>query len=483
MSDGYVSLYRKYRPQTFDDVVEQNHIVSTLKNQIKSNQIAHAYLFTGTRGTGKTSCAKIFAKAVNCLNPQDGSPCFECEACKMLDGANMNVMEIDAASNNSVEDVREMRENIKFSPVGCKYKVYIIDEVHMLSPSAFNALLKSIEEPPSHIIFILATTEVHKIPATILSRVVRLDFRLVSAQGMMAHLKGIFAKEGITHEESALEEIVRMGEGSVRDTLSLAECVIGYAGKNINYEDVLTCMGTSSKNVLHNIADSILSHNIGRFFELVDDEYKKGKNFALLSKELVAFFRDMMVCLTCSSAKEILRLNEIDFNNINELAKKYDKDDIFLALSEFTNAESEFRYASNAKMLFESVGILCMTDEEVKKNEENDDEQVSGDFSAQEIWGRLMSCVYDKQYYALHALCGDLKEFEREGNVLKVSTYKPGLAETYKKLGYNELMQECARDLGLDIVVELVQKMVVKTKEEIIREKLISIFGNKIIFD
>lgn len=367
MSEGYVSLYRKYRPHTFDDVVEQKHIISTLKNQIKSNQVAHAYLFTGTRGTGKTSCAKIFANAVNCLNPKDGSPCFECDACKMLDGANMNIMEIDAASNNSVEDVREMRENIKFAPVGCKYKVYIIDEVHMLSPSAFNALLKSIEEPPSHIIFILATTEVHKIPATILSRVVRLDFRLVSAQGMFEHLKGIFQKEGIKYEDSALEEIVRLGDGSVRDTLSLAECVVGYAGKDVKYEDVLTCMGTSSKTVLHNLAESILSRDIGRFFQIVDDEYKQGKNFALLSKELVAFFRDMMVCLTCSASKEILRLNDVDFESINELAKKFNKDDIFFALSEYTEAESEFRYASNAKMLFESIGILCMSDEEVKK--------------------------------------------------------------------------------------------------------------------
>ena len=285
----------------------------------------------------------------------------------MLDGANMNIMEIDAASNNSVEDVRDMRENIKFAPVGCKYKVYIIDEVHMLSPSAFNALLKSIEEPPSHIIFILATTEVHKIPATILSRVVRLDFRLVSAQGMFEHLKGIFEKEGIKYEDSALEEIVRLGDGSVRDTLSLAECVVGYAGKDVKYEDVLTCMGTSSKTVLHNLAESILSRDIGRFFQIVDDEYKRGKNFALLSKELVAFFRDMMVCLTCSASKEILRLNDVDFESVNELAKKFNKDDIFFALSEYTEAESEFRYASNAKMLFESIGILCMSDEEVKK--------------------------------------------------------------------------------------------------------------------
>ena len=367
MSENYVSLYRKYRPQSFDDVVEQKHIVDTLKNQIKSNQIAHAYLFTGTRGTGKTSCAKIFAKAVNCLNPKNGSPCFECEACKMLDGTNMNIMEIDAASNNSVEDVRDMRENIKFAPVGCKYKVYIIDEVHMLSPSAFNALLKSIEEPPSHIIFILATTEVHKIPATILSRVVRLDFRLVSAKAMYEHLSSIFEKEGIKYEKSALEEIVRLGDGSVRDTLSLAECVVGYAGKDVKYDDVLTCMGTSSKVVLNDLADSILSRDIGRFFQIVDKEYMKGKNFALLSKELVSFLRDMLICKTCSEAKDILKLNEVDFASINELANKHNQDDIFIALTEFTNAESEFRYASNAKMLFESIGVLCMADDDVKK--------------------------------------------------------------------------------------------------------------------
>ena len=212
----YLSLYRKFRPKTFDEVIGQSAIVSTLTNQIKNGEIGHAYLFTGTRGTGKTSCAKIFARAVNCLNPKNGSPCGECENCKALEKANMDVIEIDAASNNSVEDIRDMRDNIRFAPAVGKFKVYIIDEVHMLSINAFNALLKSIEEPPAHIIFILATTEVHKIPATILSRVQRLDFKLVSNEELEKHLRYVFSQSGITADDEAIAEIARCGNGSVR---------------------------------------------------------------------------------------------------------------------------------------------------------------------------------------------------------------------------------------------------------------------------
>lgn len=364
---SYVSLYRKYRPQTFEDVIGQSHIVSTLQNQIKNNQVAHAYLFTGTRGTGKTSCAKIFARAVNCTNPQNGSPCGECEACKALSQPNIDVVEIDAASNNSVEDIRDMRENIKFTPINCKYKVYIIDEVHMLSPSAFNALLKSIEEPPSHIIFILATTEVHKIPATILSRVVRLDFRLVSQKQMQSHLKDIFEKQEIKCDEQALLEIVRLGEGSVRDCLSIAECVCSFANKDIKYEDVLKCMGISSRQTLGKIVEVILSKNLGEFFAVTNSLYLEGKNFALLCKELESFLRDMIICKTCENAFDILNLPNTAFDEINSVALKYEQNQIFEILSEFVNAESEFRYATNAKMLFECIGVLCMSEKEVKK--------------------------------------------------------------------------------------------------------------------
>ncbi len=480
---NYISLYRKYRPKIFDEIVGQEHIVNTLKNQIKNNEIAHAYLFTGTRGTGKTSCAKIFAKAVNCLQPKDGSPCYECSVCKALDNANMDIIEIDAASNNSVEDIREMRENIKFTPVNCRYKVYIIDEVHMLSPSAFNALLKSIEEPPSHIIFILATTEVHKIPATILSRVVRLDFRLVGQDCLQEHIRHIFEKEGIQADELSIREIARLGEGSVRDAFSIAECVNSYANKHIKYEDVLVCMGISGRDTLQSIVCSILEKDKGKFFEIVNELYLQGKNFALLSKELVSFLRDMMICKTCKNANDILQLPITEFEKLHDFSIVYEEDKVFEVMTMFVDAESEFRYANNAKMLFESVAVLSMNEDLVKKNEQIDDEIEKRTYSPKEIWGKIMSLVYEKEYFALHALCGDLTDLKIEGKTLIVGTDKRGLAETFVNLGYKEIMQEIIKELGFDFDVQMVQKEKTKTKQEVIHEKLTKVFGKNIVFE
>ena len=235
---AYTSLYRKYRPSTFDEMVGQQHIRQTLKNSIKSASIAHAYLFTGTRGTGKTSTAKIFAKAVNCLHPkEDGSPCNECEVCKALSSPNnLDIIELDAASNNSVEDIRDLVEKVKYAPSVGKYKVYIVDEVHMLTKQAFNAFLKTLEEPPEHVIFILATTEVQTIPATILSRCIRFDFRLIPKEELASHLEKIFVKESVLFDKEAALAIAEAGNGSVRDALSIADMVISYCGnKKIEY--------------------------------------------------------------------------------------------------------------------------------------------------------------------------------------------------------------------------------------------------------
>ena len=368
MGQKYISLYRKYRPQTFDEVVGQTQVTNTLKNQVQTNKINHAYLFTGSRGTGKTSCAKIFARAVNCPHQKNGSPCNECEICKALcSSSNMDIVEIDAASNNSVEDIRLMRENVKFAPVTSKYKVYIIDEVHMLSPSAFNALLKTLEEPPEHIIFILATTEVHKIPATIMSRVTRLDFRLVGQEDMRVHLKDVFAREGIVCDDAGISEIARLSEGGVRDALSIAECVIGYKGNNITYDDVCACLGTSAKQDLFGIAGAMLNKNMTTFFSASDALYQKGKNFALLAKEVVGFFRDAIICKTTDDANAILCLPEADFAMLKQFVEPFKYEDMYFIMDAYLSSENDFRYASSAKMLFESIAVLCMSDDEVKK--------------------------------------------------------------------------------------------------------------------
>ena len=267
----YLALYRKYRPRTFEEVIGQDHIVKTLVNQIKLDKISHAYLFCGSRGTGKTSTAKIFAKAINCLNSKTGSPCLECENCKTLDGTNIDVLEIDAASNNGVDEIRDLREKVKYPPVVGKFKVYIIDEVHMLSTSAFNALLKTLEEPPAHTVFVLATTEVHKLPATILSRCLRFDFKLVSLEELSALLRKILTEENVKFDEQAINIIARAGEGSVRDTLSIADRCVSFAGDELTYQKVLSVLGVSEREVLIETTDKIIQKNVGEALVCLDN--------------------------------------------------------------------------------------------------------------------------------------------------------------------------------------------------------------------
>ena len=273
-----LALYREFRPKNFDDVVGQDFIVKTLKNQIRTDKLTHAYLFCGPRGTGKTSTAKIFAKAVNCTHTHEGNPCGMCAECVALSEANTDIVEIDAASNNRVEEIRDLREKVQFSPLIGKYKVYIVDEVHMLTESAFNALLKTLEEPPKHVIFILATTEIHKLPATILSRCARFDFKLLSINTVVNHLKNVFDKKGIKYDEKSLHLIAKAGEGSVRDMLSIADSVASFCDYNITVEGTESVIGLSSKDNIKNILASISKNDIAGLFENVKNTLERGKN-------------------------------------------------------------------------------------------------------------------------------------------------------------------------------------------------------------
>ena len=303
----YLALYRKYRPQVFDEVVGQDHIVKTLINQIKFDKISHAYLFTGSRGTGKTSIAKIFARAINCTNLKNGSPCGECEVCKSLEGTNIDVLEIDAASNNGVDEIRELREKVKYPPVVGRYKVYIIDEVHMLSISAFNALLKTLEEPPKQTVFVLATTEVHKLPATILSRCIRFDFKLVPLETLTSHLENILKKEGVKYEDTAVNVIARAGEGSVRDTLSIADRCVSFAGDNLTYQKVIDVLGVSERDTLIKITDLILTKDIGNALVELDKVLSGGKSPLVFSNDLISYFRDLLLIFSLKEkAREIV---------------------------------------------------------------------------------------------------------------------------------------------------------------------------------
>lgn len=366
---NHIALYRKYRPKVFEEVVGQEHITKTLQNQIVNGQIGHAYLFTGSRGTGKTSVAKIFAKSVNCLNPNHGSACGECENCKRLEQENdINIIEIDAASNNKVDDIREIRDKVKFMPVGAKYKVYIIDEVHMLSDSAFNALLKTLEEPPSYVIFVLATTEVHKLPQTILSRCIRFDFRLVAVDNLVKLLAKIFDKEHIKYDKESLKIIASAGEGSVRDTLSIADSIAAYCQKDITKEKTLAVLGSTDHELILEFFDKLQDKDVGGILALIDKIEKEGKNLAVFSKDLSKHSRNLLVCKSCKTAHEILNLTDDVFEMYQSQAEKFEEKDLIRYMQVFSSAESELRYTLSVRLLLETTCLTAMLGFEVKKN-------------------------------------------------------------------------------------------------------------------
>ena len=348
------ALYRVYRPKTFGDVVGQEHIVKTLKNQIKNNNIGHAYLFSGTRGTGKTSTAKIFARAVNCLNPINEEPCNECEIC--IDTLNDNIMdivEIDAASNNSVDDIRELRESVKYTPSKAKYKVYIIDEVHMLSQGAFNALLKTLEEPPSYVIFILATTEPHKIPATILSRCQRFDFKRVSSKDIASRMSYICKKENIEAEEKALSLIARNSQGALRDALSILDQCISFGNEKIEYNDVIELLGTVNIDELFELSQSIIDENTKKSLEILNEFIIWGKDIRNLINDLIDHFRNLMVCKVSKDLDEIISLPEESIERLKEQSQNVNINDLIIILNILSETQDSMKSSSNTRILAE----------------------------------------------------------------------------------------------------------------------------------
>lgn len=355
---AYLALYRKYRPSTFDGLIGQEHVVKTLVNQIVSDRLGHAYLFTGTRGTGKTSAAKIFAKAINCLNPKNGSPCGDCEACKALaDPSNIDVIEIDAASNNGVNEIRDLREKVQYPPVSCKYKVYIVDEVHMLTGAAFNALLKTLEEPPKHAVFILATTEVHKIPATILSRCMRFDFRLVSTERIASLISEIYDEQNKKYEKEAIFAIAKAGEGSVRDALSIADIALSYGEGKLLYDDVMEILGSSNFDALIEFVSAMLVGDAGKVLSVINKLCSIGKSMGVLTKDVTALVRDLLVVKTCENANDILALPEIKFNIYKELADKSNTDRLLRILQVFSSAEADLKYTNHPRVVFETAAV------------------------------------------------------------------------------------------------------------------------------
>ena len=357
----YQVLYRKYRPKVFSDVVGQEHITSTLSKEIETGKISHAYLFTGSRGTGKTTCAKILSKAVNCLNPIGGNPCNECEICKGLDsGAILDVVEIDAASNNGVENIRDIRDEINFTPASCRYRVYIIDEVHMLSIGAFNALLKTLEEPPAHVKFILATTEVHKLPVTIVSRCQRFDFKRVSSEAMKQRMQYIADCENFTADDEALSLIARIADGGMRDALSLLDQCTGH-GKHITADIVCDVAGMTGKDHLFAIADAVAENNAGKALEIINELHSNSCDMERLCSDLINHFRNLMIVKTVKSASEILVCTAEELEQYRAQSSKLTLENILYCISLLQDSMANIKRGVNRRIEMEMVTIRLAT--------------------------------------------------------------------------------------------------------------------------
>lgn len=360
---SYIALYRKWRPKTFEDVVGQEHITTTLKNQILFNRIAHAYLFSGTRGTGKTSTAKIFARAVNCPHHIQGDPCHQCEVCKEIESSGvMDIIEIDAASNRGVDEIRDLRERVKYPPSLGRYKVYIIDEVHMLTQEAFNALLKTLEEPPKHVIFILATTEPHKLPATILSRCQRFDFKRVTLKDMVGRMEYICREMDISIEEKALELIAKNAEGAMRDALSILDQCLSLVEENqtITYENITDTLGLASESWVYDIAGSILKQDIRNTLSLLHEMMDNGKDILQMVKQLREHFRNLLMVKTLSQAENILEMTAEQIESLKNQGEEIIEERLFRFIDHLNQVENKMKTTSQPVIILEMELInLC----------------------------------------------------------------------------------------------------------------------------
>lgn len=359
---SYTALYRKWRPADFDDVKGQDAIVTTLRNQIKADRIGHAYLFCGTRGTGKTTVAKIFAKAVNCEHPVDGRPCGECAMCKSIAaGSSMNVIEIDAASNNGVEDIRKIREEVQYSPTEGRYKVYIIDEVHMLSIGAFNALLKTLEEPPSYVIFILATTETHKIPITILSRCQRYDFKRISIETITARLEELMKAENINVEDKALRYIAKAADGSLRDALSLLDqCLAFYLGQDLKYDNVLEVLGAVDTEVFSRLLRMVLAADTTGCIRLLEDLIMQGRDLGQFVVDFVWYLRNLLLIKTSEDAQYVIDMSSDNLALLKEESGLIDDDTLMRYIRIFSELSNDVKYSTQKRIMIE-IALIKLT--------------------------------------------------------------------------------------------------------------------------
>lgn len=493
-----LALYREFRPKSFDDVIGQDFIVETLKNQIKLDKLTHAYLFCGPRGTGKTSTAKIFAKAVNCTHNEEGNPCGMCAECVALSDSNTDIVEIDAASNNRVEEIRDLREKVNFPPLIGKYKVYIIDEVHMLTDSAFNALLKTLEEPPKHVIFILATTEIHKLPATILSRCARFDFRLLPMQTLVDHLKNVFDKKGIKYDEKSLHLIAKAGEGSVRDMLSIADSVVSFCNGNLTYEDTEKVIGLSNKENIKNILLAIAKKNIADLFVSVKSALGQGKNIQVLCKEMADYIKNLVMIKAGVGDYTVLDILPGEYADYLEVANLFEIDYLKTAFSSFAEVELELKYSLNPENLFESTCLSLLNGDQVTQVQAQPQvqpqvvatqpvvtktaEPVREVNETEKIWGNVLLKVKEKNLFALSNALQSVIKVEQIGNKLFLMTNDQNSYETIDKQEKIEIILGIVKlfdDSITSIVVEYDRD---NASTQDIKDNLKQVFKDKIKF-
>lgn len=368
----YQALYRKYRSRTFDEVVGQDQVINSIKYQVKNSTVSHAYIFSGTRGTGKTSTAKILARAVNCEHPIDGNPCNECEACKsILRGTNLDVVEMDAASNNGVDDIRDLREKAFYPPSTSKYKVYIIDEVHMLSKGAFNALLKILEEPPKHLIFILATTEIERVPQTILSRTQRYTFKRISIDTISKNISEILAKEGKSIDEAGIDLIAQMADGSMRDAVSLLDRVVAINDNNISYDKIIEVLGVTTEDALFELATSILNSDASSIIMSVANLADDGKDMMVLIDGIVSFFRNILIAKNLNDPRKIIRVRDMD--RYVTIANAFSNSEILNIIKILSETKARSRYITNKRTMLEAalLEIVASKQDDILNRVEN----------------------------------------------------------------------------------------------------------------
>jgi len=467
-----MSLYRKYRPKIFNEVVGQPHITTTLANQIKYGLISHAYLFTGSRGTGKTTCAKIWGLAVNCMEPKKGSPCFKCKTCVSLSKpGDINILEIDAASNNGVDQIRELREQINYLPVGCKYRVYIIDEVHMLSGEAFNALLKTLEEPPAHVIFVLATTEVHRLPATILSRCMRFDFRLVSADIIETLLIKIISDIGKEYEADAVKYIARASEGSVRDALSLLDLCVGSKDNKLTYKTVLLMLGAGGVERVSMLFNAVSVNDLAKALEIIDLLINDGLGANQLIREFLGYARDVLIVKTVTAFDKLLTLTKEQTAMLKSSAEIVSVEAVAHIMDVFARADNETRTSISPRLQLEAACLRatdCLKNNRVQQmiTESVPDKkkdnlaivmQKIGSLSpeeAQKVWGKLVIFLRKNAKMSIFNALSLCRTYSFESGVCRITTTNGDNADINTP-ETKELIIKGLAEQGYNITVEI----------------------------